>query len=137
MAIRILLVDDDPLVLLSTKRIVEASGLDVTAVCCVEDAKKALNTNHFSALVSDVLMPNGTGVELHEWVSRYHPYLMSKIIFCSGGMPSDLEEYIRKSGCCLFKKPIDGNALVEVLHGVRPSTSSRPVASDGASTRGI
>jgi len=133
----ILLVDDDALVREALKRVIERSGVKVTAVCCIEDAKEALRQYRFLAVVSDVRMPNGTGVELHEWVAKNRPYLLNKFFFCSGGMPSDLEVYINKSGCRLFKKPIDGKALVEAIHAVRSPASSKPVATNGASTRGL
>ena len=133
----ILLVDDDALVREALKMVIERSGIKVTAVCCIEDAKEALGRYKFLAVVSDVRMPNGTGVELHEWIAEHRPYLLNKFFFCSGGMPPELEVYIKKSGCRLFKKPIDGKALVEAIHAVRSPASPKPVTTDGASTRGL
>lgn len=133
----ILLVDDDDLVRESLKRILEYNKIRVMTVCCVGFAKEALRLNDFSAVVSDVRMPDGTGVELHEWVAEHHPHLSRKFFFCSGGMSSELEAYISKSGCRLFNKPIDWNALVEAIHAVRSPSSPKLIAPDGASTRGL
>jgi DNA-binding NtrC family response regulator len=137
MSSNILLVDDDALVRESLKRVLGQRGIKVTTVCCVEDAKEALSRYIFSAVVSDVRMLDGTGVELHEWVSEHRQYLMNRFIFCSGGMSPELEGYIIQSGCRLFKKPIDGNALVEALHAVRSPASPKPAVADGASIRGL
>ena len=136
MPINILLVEDDPLVRDAAKRTLERNEVKVTAVCCIADAKEALSRYHFVAVVSDVRMPNGTGVDLHKWVIDQCPYLLGRFFFCSGGMPSDLGVYIDRSGCRLFRKPIDWNALVEALHELRSPTSPKLVAPDGASTRG-
>jgi DNA-binding NtrC family response regulator len=137
MSFNILLVDDDALVRESIRRVLEYNKLKVTTVCCINDAKEVLGKCEFSALISDVHMPDGTGVELHEWVAEHCPYLSRKFIFCSGGMSSELEAYISKSGCRLFNKPIDWNALVEAIHAVRPSSSPKLIASDGVTTRGL
>jgi DNA-binding NtrC family response regulator len=133
----ILLVDDDELIRDSIKRVLEYNKIRVMAVCCIGDAKKVLEGYEFSALISDVSMPDGTGVELHEWVAEHCPYLSRKFFFCSGGMSPELESYISKSGCRLFNKPIDWNALVEAIHAVQSPSSPKLVASDGASTRGL
>ena len=137
MSFSILLVDDDALVRESLKRVLEQGGIKVTAVCCVEDAKEALGHYLFSAVVSDVRMPDGTGVDLYKWVVEHRQYLMHRFIFCSGGLPIELESYIGKSGCRLFKKPIDGKALIEAIHAVRSPTSQKSVTADGASIRGL
>lgn len=137
MSSNILLVEDNPLVREATKRVLERGSMKVTAVCCIEDAKEALSQYAFAAIVSDVRMPNGTGVDLHEWVAEHHPSLLSKFFFYSGGMSEELESYIIESGCPVFRKPIDGNALVEAIHAVRPPPSSKSIAADGASTRGL
>ena len=132
MPTKMLLVEDDPIVRFSAKRILEGYGLKVTEACCIEDAKESLARYQFSAVVSDISMPNGTGVELHEWVAEHCPYLLGKFFFCSGGMPFELEEYVNNSGCRLFKKPIDWNALIEALHEVRSPSSPKPAIADGA-----
>lgn len=137
MSSNILLVDDDALVRESLKRVLEVNGIKVTGVCCVEDAKEVLSRYLFSAVVSDVRMPDGTGVDLYEWVIENRPSLMSKFFFCSGGMPSELEVFITQSECRLFKKPIDVNALVEAIHAVRSTSSPRPIIANGASVRGL
>jgi DNA-binding NtrC family response regulator len=133
----ILLVDDDALVRASLKRILERSGIKVTEVCSVSEAKKTLSRYLFSGVVSDVRLPDGTGVDLHEWVVEQYPYLLNKFFFCSGGMSSELEMYINESGCRFFKKPIDGTALVEAIYAVRSLSSSRLASADGTASRGL
>ena len=134
MAANILLVDDDPLVREAIRRTLELRGIRVTAVCGVTTAKEMLKRYSFSAVVSDVEMKDGTGVDLHAWVVNEVPHMRNKFIFCSGGLSPDLEEYIGRSGCRFFEKPIYWDGLVEAINDVRSASSSRATAGDGAST---
>ena len=85
MPTNILLVEDDPLVREAIKRTLEGNAIKVTAVCCIEDAKDSLSRDSFSAVVSDVEMPNGTGVDLHEWVVKQCPYFKEQVLLLLWG----------------------------------------------------
>lgn len=62
---RILLVDDDELVRGAITRVLTAAGFEVTAVRSPPEALSQLTTGHgFDAVVTDLVMPGGTGVEL-------------------------------------------------------------------------
>ena len=134
MATNILLVDDDPLVREAIRKVLELRGIRATAVCGVKSAKDMLKRYSFSAVVSDVEMDDGTGIDLHAWAVNEVPHLRNKFIFCSGGLSPDLEEYIERSGCRFFEKPIYWDGLIEAINEVRSSSSSRATAGDGAST---
>ena len=60
----VLLVEDDPLVLRATRRILESLGCRVVACATAERALLALRHDHFDVVVSDICMKGIDGVEL-------------------------------------------------------------------------
>lgn len=78
----ILLVDDDDDVRLVAEAMIEEIGYRVTAVESAEAALKALGSERFAALITDVAMPGMTGVDLARRVRESHQDL--PIVFASG-----------------------------------------------------
>src|SRR4051794_39379065 len=64
---RILIVDDEPLMLRSCSRLLAMHH--VTAVSSIAEAKRALlESGGFDVVFTDVAMPDGGGVALHRWM---------------------------------------------------------------------
>ena len=61
---RILVLDDDPIVTLSCKRILGAEGFSISTVDKGEDALKKLEKEDFDLLISDVKLPGMNGIEV-------------------------------------------------------------------------
>src|ERR1700694_52300 len=67
---RILVVDDDALILQARSRILEGEGYQVT---CYQDPQKALNERDFTVVISDFGMPQINGVELLDALRQSTP----------------------------------------------------------------
>src|SRR5215207_6165283 len=63
-AATVLIVDDDPAVLLETIRTVEHLGYRVVACGAGQDALEKLNQQAFDVMLTDVQMPGGGGLRL-------------------------------------------------------------------------
>lgn len=61
---RILVLDDDPIVTLSCKRILGAEGYSITTVDRGEDALNKLAKEDFDLMISDVKLPGMNGIEV-------------------------------------------------------------------------
>lgn len=61
---RILVLDDDPIVTLSCKRILGAEGYSISTVERGEDALEKLSREDFDLLISDVRLPDISGMEV-------------------------------------------------------------------------
>ena len=84
---RILLDDDDELVRVAIHRVLTAAGFDVTAVRSPAEALSRLTVGHgFDAVVTDLVMPGGTGVELLRCIRGQGNEELPVIIFT--GRPS-------------------------------------------------
>ena len=75
MGICILVVDDDPDILSGMKDILEDSGFAVETAACASEARKLLNQNIFSVLVSDYSLPDDNGINLSREAKGLQPNL--------------------------------------------------------------
>jgi CheY-like chemotaxis protein len=67
---RILLVDDDDGVGTLLEHVLLAERYDVDAAATVEAARALLERNHYHLLLTDMALPDGTGLQIAEEVSR-------------------------------------------------------------------
>ncbi|MEO8183350.1 MAG: response regulator [Deltaproteobacteria bacterium] len=81
---RILMVDDEPMLLRSVRRLLPEYEL-----VCVESAKKALALldagRPFDLIVSDVMMPEMSGIDFYEALCARYPEDARRVIFVTGG----------------------------------------------------
>ena len=64
MARRILLVDDEPLMIKGLKRTLEQDGYETDSASDGEEALKKLNSEHYDLVLLDVMLPGIDGIEL-------------------------------------------------------------------------
>jgi signal transduction histidine kinase len=81
---RILMVDDEPMLLRSVRRL-----LPEYEIVCVESAKKALalldSGRPFDLIVSDVMMPEMSGIDFYEELCARYPDEARRVVFVTGG----------------------------------------------------
>jgi EAL domain-containing protein (putative c-di-GMP-specific phosphodiesterase class I)/FixJ family two-component response regulator len=73
MPLRVLLVDDEPLILRAVSRKLVRAGLIAVAVGSAEEALEALEEGEFDVVFTDINMPGMSGVELLAGVRRLDP----------------------------------------------------------------
>jgi len=115
---KVLLVDDDPIVLRSSKRVL--ARYDVVTAESVEEAKRLARGADFDVVVSDLQMPRGGGAELRDWLVETFGPDAPPVVFVTGGATSpDEEEYLRSSGCAVLLKPAPIADLVDAIDRAR------------------
>ncbi|MFV9504867.1 MAG: ATP-binding protein [Oscillochloridaceae bacterium umkhey_bin13] len=80
----ILVVDDDPQVNAFMTRVLTRAGYQVHAVASAEAAQERIAQGQYAAVISDLLMPGMSGVELYEVLVRGYPALARRLIFVTG-----------------------------------------------------
>ena len=109
---RVMLVDDEPQVAQTMERLLRRE-YDVTLAGCGRDAIDLISGGaRFDAIVSDVMMPNMTGIELIEELRRIAPDQAQRLIFLSGGaFTAQTRERLDQLGAPQLEKPITAREL--------------------------
>jgi PAS domain S-box-containing protein len=122
---RVLLVDDEPLVADTMRRLLRRD-YDITIALCGQDAIDQITRGaRFDAIVSDVMMPNMTGIELLEQLQLLAPDQAQRLIFLSGGaFTAHTRERLDQLGVLQLEKPISAKLLrasvKRIVNEVRP-----------------
>ncbi len=114
---KILLVDDDPLVLRSVAIILRRNNLEVTCAASMDEAIKLIEDNTFDLVISDIRMPGLNGVAGAGIISSTYAKKNPKgipIIFITGYAGLDGELKAEKLGEVLYK-PFDVERLVMTI----------------------
>ena len=82
---RILVVDDDEMVLNATVRSLKLHGFECVEANHPEIALKLLQEQDFAAVVSDMMMPGMNGLEFYDAALKKMPALKEKFVFVTGG----------------------------------------------------
>jgi PAS domain S-box-containing protein len=105
---RILVVDDEPLILGALRRALDAEY----QVTCCKDGREALQRlragERFDVILSDLMMPELSGMELHAEIGRLTPDLTERMIFVTGGaFTPKAREFLERIPNARVEKPVD------------------------------
>jgi nitrogen-specific signal transduction histidine kinase/ActR/RegA family two-component response regulator len=109
---RVMVVDDEPQVAHTMERLLRRD-YDITVAVCGRDALDHIARGaRFDAIVSDVMMPNMTGIELIEELQRIAPDQAQRLILLSGGaFTAQTRERLDQLGAPQLEKPITAKEL--------------------------
>ena len=103
MNVKTLIVDDDPIVLDSCKRVFEAEGFEVCLVPSADKALEVMKNNIFDILLIDVKMPERDGMYLMREVKEQWPEVPIVVMSgyptpetIAGGFQLGAEKFIAK-----------------------------------------
>ncbi|MFP4054639.1 MAG: sigma-54-dependent transcriptional regulator [Phycisphaerae bacterium] len=113
-SVRILLVDDDPIVLESLGSFLEMEGYQVAQSETVSDACSQLDEHPFNLVITDVQMPASDGMELLRHCRRRHPDVVVIIITGYGTIESAVEAMKQGAFEYLTKPIIDDDVRIAV-----------------------
>ncbi|MFZ0633723.1 MAG: response regulator [Acidobacteriaceae bacterium] len=117
--LRVLVVDDEPLIAQTVTAILNANGFEAMEATCGEDALVAAHSFQPDIVLSDVLMPRMTGVDLGVRLRDELP--QTRVLLFSGqAATSELMRRAEERGYHfeLFPKPIHPDELIARLRGL-------------------
>lgn len=114
---RILVLDDDPVVTLSCKRILGAEGYNIKTVARGEDALKELEKEEFDLLITDIRLPDTSGIEVLRESRVVQPNTDVVVIT---GYPTleDAKESIKLGAFEYIEKPFTPEFMINVAKKV-------------------
>lgn len=112
----VLLVDDELGALHTLADVLLHEGFQPRVVSSVAMAKAVLETGAAGALVVDLSLGDGNGVELAQWAWSRYPDL--PILFTSAYTDLELVDYVVRRGLPFFSKPMNLASLLSTLEAM-------------------
>ena len=127
---RILVVDDEEEIRRVLGRLLRPEH-DVVAAASGEEARELLEGDRrFDLILCDLMMPAGTGMELHAWLAQRDPELARRVVFITGGaFTSGAAEYLSRVENQRVTKPFDSRALRALVRGLVDAHQASQVGS--------
>ena len=114
---RVLIIDDEPRIC-RVLALLLGDEHDVTALDNAAAAAQLIAAGErFDVIVSDLMMPGMTGMELHAQVLRVAPQQANRMVFMTGGAFTEAaSEFIGAVSNRVLEKPFDGDVLCAIAH---------------------
>ena len=113
---KILVVDDDELVLIAVSELLLSRGYDVSTASSGPQALELLEANTFDLCLFDVIMPQMSGLELTEKVRQLDRAADMPIIMLTAKSADEDREAGMAAGANLYlPKPIAPNRLIQLV----------------------
>jgi diguanylate cyclase (GGDEF)-like protein len=129
---RLLLVDDDPHVCSSLKRILLSDGYEITTAHGADEAHAALRGRPIDVVISDQRMPGKTGTQFLAEVMALYPRTV-RLILSGAAEAGDVAQALRSGAICKYlAKPIDAGLLRANVAEAFARAASLPAAGDAA-----
>ncbi len=117
MSIKILVVDDEAIVRVSCKRILEPEGFPVDVASDGYEALELIKKNSYDIIITDLKMPKMDGLEVLHWIKENSP--SSKVIVITGFSTPEIAEKSVSAGAIRYlEKPFTPETLLEVVRSV-------------------
>jgi DNA-binding NtrC family response regulator len=128
---KILVVDDDAIVIKSCKRILEAEGLEVSTVPSADEALEMIKKYEFDLLLIDVKMPKHDGMFLMREIKKVIPDM--PIIVMSGyPTPETISDVLKLGATQFIPKPFRPDELIKTIGPVLQKVLSKKSFPTGA-----
>jgi DNA-binding NtrC family response regulator len=119
---QLLIVDDEPAILLSYRIILERKGYDVASAADSPSAHELLNQRQFDMLLCDLGLEQPlSGMKIVRWARQNRPQMAC--ILLSGYPDEQITEEADRTGVHTLCKPVEVPALLETIQCVLQSNS--------------
>jgi signal transduction histidine kinase/FixJ family two-component response regulator len=113
--LRVLLIDDEPLVLRSLRRMLSEHLVD-TAQSGTEALQLLQTKQDYDLIFCDLMMPEMDGTVVHAEIERRMPELLDRLVFCSGGaFTARTKQFLEQTKRPLVEKPLTRESFEHVV----------------------
>ena len=119
---KILIVDDDLMVIESCRRILEEEGIHIRAATSVEEGMKILEAEDFDVMITDIKMPGEDGFKLIEKAKALKPGM--PILMMTGYLTIETVAKGSNVGADNYiAKPFTPEELIAAVRKTRPGST--------------
>lgn len=116
MAKRILIVDDDELVLIALRELLRSENYEVQTFSRGSEALKIIDGEDFDLLILDIIMPEMDGFELCKLIRKKDNYREKPIVFLTAkNQEADKKRGLEVGATLFLSKPIAPQRLLAVI----------------------
>jgi CheY-like chemotaxis protein len=116
---KVLLIDDSEIVLAVESSLLSEAGFEVRACSSLRAFLSALTDWKPHVIITDLYMPEMSGVDLCQWLRQQVTTARTPIVLCSSAPAAQLEEVARQVGADAYLSKESGlEALPERLHAL-------------------
>jgi two-component system NtrC family sensor kinase len=120
---RILVIDDEPVVLQLFINLLETHGYEVDTADSGWEALEMIGRSTYDVVVSDVRMPGMNGIDLFPRILERRPELEGRVIFVTGDLGErETARFLAEAEVHLLTKPIEINQVIELVDQVVSGT---------------
>ena len=112
---RVLIVDDDPLILASLGRVLREEHEVETSLGGDAAIERLRRGERFDLILCDVTMPRMSGLDLLETLERDFPEQVDAVVFMSGGVSEDDRARLAARSMGYVGRPVDARRLLELV----------------------
>ena len=110
--VKILVIDDEPTILLLLREFLVREGHEVETADNCQDALERARVNRYGLILCDIMMPGMNGAQLYRAIIKEIPSLARRFIFITGdAIGAETSHFLSEAGRLYVTKPFD---LVEV-----------------------
>ncbi|GBD31763.1 Sensor kinase CckA [bacterium HR33] len=136
--LHILVVDDEPHIRSALKRFLEKEGHQVVLAPDLSKAEKAIEEAGFDAILCDVHLPDGTGMELYTILRSLRPQLGCRFVLMTGDMlGADVAAFLAEHPGPHLAKPFELNDVSRALGALVSEPECLPVEEPAAGSGGV
>jgi DNA-binding NtrC family response regulator len=106
----VLLVDDDPMILTSFARYLKGAGYDIKKAASLSEARDAVLSRLFDAVILDMVLPDGSGIDLISELKENSPSTAVVVVTGQGDIPLAVEA-MRCGADNFLTKPVNMEEL--------------------------
>jgi DNA-binding NtrC family response regulator len=113
----VLLIEDEEGVMAYVRATLERNGYGVVGVQSGVEALRLLASGQFLGVVSDMRTPGGVdGADVHAWIAKNRPELVSKIVFITGDIANEeTVAILHKTGAPCVENPFRVQQFISVI----------------------
>lgn len=112
---KILIIDDEEKIRTLLSRIISLEGFDVSQASDLKNAKKRLEMSEFDVVISDVKLPDGSGVEFSKIIKEKHPATEVILLTAYGNIPDGVQA-IKNGAFDYITKGDDNNKIIPLVY---------------------